>query len=70
MRVKRTAELRSQRKNSSKETQGLIAKDKSLQQSARKNIALDNRSHRTNLGLSCGPASARPLEKLEPRAHR
>ena len=35
------------------EQSGLIAKGKNSQQSARTESALDNRSHRTSLGISC-----------------
>jgi len=48
MGAKRTSGTRKQRKTSSMETSGLIAKGKTLLQSARDNIALDTRSHRTN----------------------
>jgi hypothetical protein len=50
MRKKSASGTRKQRKNSSNEASGLIAKDKKLLQSARESIALDNRSHRTNQG--------------------
>jgi hypothetical protein len=47
---KRTSKTRAQPEHSSKETHGLIAKEKTLQQSARSSIVLDNRSHRTKQG--------------------
>lgn len=49
---------------------GLIAKEKTKKQSVKRRTALDNRFHRTDLTLSCGPPSlatgraARPLPRI------
>jgi hypothetical protein len=51
---KKTAKQTKQRRTDSPaKKSGLIAKEKNSQRSARTKSALDNRSHRTTLGISC-----------------
>jgi len=61
---KKTAkQTKKRRADSPPEQSGLIAKGKSSQQSARTECALDNRSHRTTLRISCERTPDQPMDK-------
>ena len=68
MRKKTAPQIRKNREASSRKASGLIAQDLSAQQSATLDCVLDNRSHRTHIGLLVIGSLAR--SHRSPRRHR